>query len=185
MKIKFEPMNISGCYFSHLHILDDHRGSFQKIFHIDIFNDIIPRFKLGEAYITSSSKNVLRGMHFQLPPHDHSKVVICLRGKVTDVLLDLRPGHDFGQFASIDLTPSETNVVVVPKGVAHGFYAHCDNSDLLYLVDTVHNKASDSGIHWNGFGFEWPTKCPNISERDKKHPDIKSFKIPKEWYWFK
>ena len=142
----------------------------------------MPDFKLGEAYITSSSKNVLRGMHFQLPPHDHSKVVICLSGKVTDVLLDLRPGLNFGKFASIDLTPNKNNVVVIPKGVAHGFYAHCDNSTLLYLVETVHNQVSDSGIHWDGFGYRWPMKHPNTSQRDQMHPDIKSFQIPKEWY---
>ena len=182
MNVTFKPMNISDCYYARLEIANDNRGSFQKIFHEDVFRDIMPSFKLGEAYISSSSKNVLRGMHFQLPPHDHSKVVFILSGKVTDVLLDLRPGQNFGKFTSINLTPDGNNLVVIPKGVAHGFYAHCDNSNLLYLVETVHNQASDSGIHWDGFGYSWPTEHPNTSQRDQTHPDIKSFQIPKDWY---
>ena len=182
MNVKFKPMNVSDCFFAQLKIMNDSRGSFQKIFHKDIFSEVMPNFKLGEAYITSSSKNVLRGMHFQLPPHDHTKIVICLSGKLTDVLLDLRAGSNFGKFASIDLTADGNNVVVIPKGVAHGFYTHCNNSNLLYLVETVHNQDSDRGIHWDGFGYRWPTENPIISQRDQKHPNIKYFQIPKEWY---
>ena len=77
MNVEFKPMDISDCYYARLETINDNRGSFQKIFHEDVFGDIIPNFKLGEGYISSSSKNVLRGMHFQLPPHDHSKIVFC------------------------------------------------------------------------------------------------------------
>ncbi|WP_299586230.1 dTDP-4-dehydrorhamnose 3,5-epimerase family protein [uncultured Tateyamaria sp.] len=181
MNLQARPLGISGCFVARLPVLQDARGGFQKLFHAPAFGDLVPELSLQEAYLTTSQKNVLRGMHFQVPPHDHAKVVVCLTGAVTDVILDLRSGDGFGAVESVALAPDGDNCVILPKGVAHGFCAHADNSGLLYLVETVHAPEHDAGIAWDGFGFDWPVRDPILSDRDLGHPSLAEFVAPASW----
>lgn len=172
---------ISGCYSLSFPIFSDDRGSFYKLFHESALGAYLPGFLPREIYLTTSTQGVLRGMHFQIPPNDHSKVVICLSGRVNDVLLDLRPGIEFGKVASVELSPEGYNAILIPKGVAHGFYAHENNSSLLYLVETVHSPDNDRGVLWNSFEYDWPNDTPILSERDQNHPALNQFDPPLEW----
>lgn len=174
-------LDIPGCYSVSLSRLHDERGSFFKLFRESWVERLLTGFFPREIYLTSSSRGVLRGMHFQVPPFDHSKIIICLSGRVTDVLLDLRSGPGYGAFTSLELSTQGTNAVLIPKGVAHGFYAHEDDSSLLYLVETEYRPGSDRGVMWNSFGFEWPSNNPIISQRDTCHPDLLAFSPPLEW----
>lgn len=181
MNLGATPLTLPGCYSATLSAFEDARGSFRKLFHAQSFQTLLPGFVPAEVYLTTSAKGVLRGMHFQVPPHDHAKVVICLSGRVTDVLLDLRRGHGFGASTHVELTPQGPNTVLIPKGVAHGFYSHEDGSALLYLVETEHALESDAGVLWNSFGFDWPSQNAILSDRDTKHPTLKSFQSPAGW----
>lgn len=181
MNLKATPLALPGCFSAKLPRTDDNRGSFLKLFHSESFETFLPGFMPREIYTTTSQQGVLRGMHFQLPPDDHAKVVVCISGCVTDVLLELRPIREHGRVISIDLAPEGQNCVLIPKGVAHGFYAQTDNSTLLYLVETIHSPEKDAGILWNSFGHEWLDKDPILSDRDKTHPEWKSFQAPDEW----
>ncbi len=201
MKLDPRALGLDGCHAVHLPTFGDDRGGFQKLFHAEGFGRYLPGFLPREAYLTTSARGVLRGMHFQLPPHDHGKVVVCLGGAVTDVLLDLRPGPGYGAVASVDLTPGGENAVLIPKGIAHGFYAREDNSALLYLVETVHAPDHDAGLMWNSFGFDWPDlggpdlggpnldepdlgdpdRGPILSARDTAHPVFADFTPPASW----
>lgn len=181
MNLEPHPLALPGCSTAQLNTFDDVRGSFQKLFHASAFEASLPGFLPQEIYLTTSSKGVLRGMHFQLPPDDHRKVVICLNGKVTDVLLDIRQGDSYGRATAVDLAPDGWNVVMIPKGIAHGFYAHMDDSALLYLVETQHSPKNDKGILWNSFSYDWPDQAPILSERDAAHPPFSAFLSPREW----
>lgn len=163
--------------------MTDARGDFRKLFHAKIYDDYLPGYVPREIYLTTSNKGVVRGMHFQLPPDDHGKVVICLSGKVTDVLLDLRQGPGYGASTSVKLIPNVTNAVLIPKGIAHGFYAHEDNSAMLYLVETEYAPANDHGVLWNSFGYNWPSEEVLLSERDTEHAPLSAFKAPVEWLY--
>lgn len=181
MKLDAEPLSLDGCYAARLTAFSDERGSFHKLFHRRAFQAFLPGFSPAEVYLTTSARNVLRGMHFQLPPHDHAKVVICLSGRLTDVLLDLRPGAGFGRSTRLALSTEGPNAVLIPKGIAHGFYAHENGSALLYLVETEYASEWDAGVMWDSFGFDWPSDEPVLSERDQRHPTLAAFRPPGEW----
>lgn len=184
MRIKWSELTVTGCYSAKLQSLRDHRGSFQKLFNTQAFENILPNFVPHECYITCSEQGVLRGMHFQLPPDDHDKLVFCLGGHALDVVVDLRPGSNYGATASVDLTPGGINCVAMPAGVGHGFYALSENTQLLYLVGTDYSPESDAGILWNSIDFDWPVSNPIISDRDKSHPSLDKFMPPEKWYFY-
>lgn len=181
MKFGATELALPGCFSATLPAIKDARGDFQKLFHAKIYDDYLPGYLPREIYLTTSNKGVLRGMHFQLPPDDHGKVVICLSGRVTDVLLDLRQGPGYGASTSVELIPGGTNAVLIPKGIAHGFYAHEDDSVLLYLVGTEYAPVNDQGVLWNSFGYNWPSKDVLLSERDTKHATLSAFESPVDW----
>jgi dTDP-4-dehydrorhamnose 3,5-epimerase len=181
MNVELTPLTLEACYAGHLPIFSDERGSFQKLFHADTFQALLPGFLPRECYLTRSAKGVLRGMHFQPPPHDHGKIVICLGGAVLDGIVDLRAGDGFGLTTTVELDPEGTNCVVLPRGVGHGFYSHEDNSQLLYLVETVHAPEVDAGILWNTVGIDWPVDDPILSARDTAHPPLSKLDMPLKW----
>lgn len=173
---------LPGCYQLKLFRQGDARGAFTKTFHDGEFRrhgiDFVPR----EVVYTSSVSGVVRGMHFQLPPHANQKLVHCANGRVLDVLVDLRMGSPaFGQAASAELSAAEPTVLYIPIGVAHGFAALEPDCVLMYQMDTVYNPKADAGVRWNSFGFAWPVETPVISARDQTHPPLKDFQSPFEY----
>ncbi len=145
----------------------DNRGSFTKTFNEDLFkeNGLCINFK--ESYFSVSDKDVIRGMHFQVPPFDGHKLVYVTRGSVIDVVLDLRKdSKTFGKSISVDLSEYNHRSIYIPKGLAHGFKSLEDNTTLVYNVSEVYNRDCDYGVHYNSFGFDWGVKAPIISERD-------------------
>jgi len=120
----------------------------------------------------------VRGMHFQLPPHDHVKLVYCPVGAVLDVLVDLRKGSGMGRVASAELRGDEPSLLVIPKGVAHGFRALRDDSLMVYKTSTEHAPSHDAGIRWDSFGFDWGVALPVLSARDAAHPALADFASP-------
>jgi dTDP-4-dehydrorhamnose 3,5-epimerase len=118
-------------------------------------------------------------MHFQTPPHAHEKLVYCLKGRVLDVLLDLRVNlPSFGQYLSVVLESSRGQGILIPKGMAHGFLALSDDAIMAYKVTSVYKQSNDTGIHWNSFGFDWGVKLPIVSDRDSYLPDFTNFISP-------
>lgn len=177
-----EKTLLGGCLAFNIDPFRDSRGLFLKVFNNSFFQEKFPEFTLKEAYLTTSKKNVIRGMHFQLPPHHHSKIVICTSGSVRDVLLDLRNGDGYGDFDSVDLGfEKKFNAVYLPKGIAHGFRALSDDAELLYLVETEYSPEHDAGVLWNSFGFNWLCDNPICSKRDSSHQTFLEFSPPSEW----
>lgn len=158
----------------------DARGSFVKTFHRDELAKHGVRFELGESYYTTSHRNVIRGLHFQLPPHDHEKIVYCTAGSVQDVVVDLRRGSPaFGRHAAFTLR--EMEMLVIPRGCAHGFLALSDGATLTYLVSSVHAPAHDAGIRYDSAGIPWQLPQgaePILSARDRALPALADFDSP-------
>ena len=163
-------------------VFEDARGNFVKPFHEGQLAAHGISIQVREEFFSISAAGVLRGMHFQIPPHAHQKLVYCITGRVLDVLLDLRKNSPtFGQAASFELSAANRHIVHIPVGFAHGFLSLEDNSCLVYKTDAVHAPESDRGILWNSFGFEWPMppgKTPEISARDISHPTLAQFDNP-------
>lgn len=162
-------------------VFEDARGSFVKPFHESQLAAHGISFRVREEFFSISSAKVLRGMHFQLPPHDLQKLVYCIQGRVLDVLLDLRTASPtFGQSCRFELSAANRHVVHIPVGFAHGFLSMEDGSCLVYKTDATHAPDSDSGIRWDSFGFDWPLSGtqPEISKRDLDHPTLSEFKSP-------
>ncbi len=171
---------LPGCYLIQNNEFRDSRGSFVKTYHVGAYKEMGIHFDMQEEFFSLSKKNVLRGMHFQVPPHDHNKLVYCSAGLVLDVLLDLRVGPNYGKSLFIELSAKNNRAIIIPKGVAHGFLSLSDDSMMVYKTDTVHEPASDRGILWNSFGFAWPITEVDviISDRDKSHPGFAIFSSP-------
>lgn len=153
----------------------DFRGEFIKIYN-NYFN-LNTDFK--EQYYSISNKGVIRGMHFQLPPYDHIKLVSLIKGRAKDIILDLRKfSNTYGNFISVELSENSKDSIYIPSGFAHGFEALESGTIMLYNVSTVYNSEYDEGILWDSFGVNWNTSTPILSNRDKSFIEFKNFKSP-------
>lgn len=171
--------SIFGCYEIQPRIFEDARGRFVKVFHHDEFAKLSLETEFTEEYYSHSQRDVIRGMHFQTPPFDHVKIVYCVQGEVQDVVLDLRKGSPmYGQAVAIKLSAEKGNMVYIPRGLAHGFCATSDKATLVYKVTAVYESLNDAGVHWNSFGFNWPTSNPIVSDRDASFQPLNQFVSP-------
>ena len=152
---------------------EDHRGLFIKTYHAEFFKEhgLCSDFK--ESFFSVSHKNVLRGMHFQIPPHDHDKLVYVTQGEILDVAVDVRKDSaTFGEFYATKISFSNAKSLYIKKGFAHGFLTLSKQATVIYLTSTVHAPESDQGISWDSFGFDWKVKQPIVSVRDSGFPQI-------------
>jgi len=178
-----EPMQSSkqllpGTWLFELTRIDDLRGAFVKTCIRTVFESHGFEFEFAEEFYSLSKKDVIRGMHLQLPPHDHVKVVYCAVGTVLDVLLDLRAGPSYGLSTSVVLSADKPSLVVIPSGVAHGFRSLSEGSLMVYKTSTEYAATHDCGIRWDSFGYDWHCPLPIMSDRDKQHAGFDQFLTP-------
>jgi len=158
---------------------EDVRGKFVKVFNDDFFNQNGLNIQIAETYYSVSHHNVIRGMHFQTPPHDHVKMVYVSYGKILDVVLDIRKGSPtYNKYLSLELSGNNGYILVVPKGFAHGFKSLCDNTIVTYMQTSCYVPKNDIGIRYDSFGFDWECKNPKLSERDQNFPLLSDFDSP-------
>ena len=157
----------------------DDRGSFVKTFHREVFaaNNLPTEF--AEHYYSTSKRGVLRGLHFQLPPHDHAKLVYCVVGEIMDVAVDLRSDSPtYGQNASLMISANRANQALLVSGLAHGFYVLSETAIVVYNVTTAYAPEYDAGIRWDSAGVQWPNSRPLLSPRDAALPRLSDFRSP-------
>jgi dTDP-4-dehydrorhamnose 3,5-epimerase len=173
------PTTIPGCYELRPQILTDERGQFVKTFSADEFAQAGLDLHFAEEYYTVSRAGVLRGLHFQTPPMEYTKLVYCIAGSVIDAVVDLRIGSPtYCRAATLELSSELGNVLYVPKGLAHGFYVPKGEATLVYNVSAVYSREHDCGILWNSAGICWPTADPITSARDRNFPRLAEFRSP-------
>jgi dTDP-4-dehydrorhamnose 3,5-epimerase len=175
-----KAIQIAGCYEIQPHVFSDDRGKFIKTYHEEVFRQNQLNTVWNEEYYSISHNNVIRGMHFQLPPHDHEKLVYCVSGSVLDVVVDLRKeSPTFRQHVKVNLSAQTHNMLYIPKGCAHGFKALEDNTAMLYKVATVYNPSADCGILWDSCSIDWQLESdPIISSRDQSFTKLGDFNSP-------
>jgi len=176
---ELKSTKLADCFELQPKVFEDLRGRFIKVFHAQEFAEHGLETNFAEEYYSVSNKNVIRGMHFQLPPFDHVKLVYCIQGAVMDVVVDLRMGSPtYGQSLALELSASKANSIYIPKGMAHGFCSLCDNSIMVYKVSTVYSPAEDAGILWNSVDVVWPTTQAVLSARDQNFESLDKFVSP-------
>ncbi|DAB29789.1 MAG TPA: dTDP-4-dehydrorhamnose 3,5-epimerase [Sulfurimonas sp. UBA12504] len=177
MKIINTP--IQGLKILEPRIFEDSRGKFIKTFTNDFFIENTLDIHIKETYYSISHKDVIRGMHFQTPPNEHIKLVYVPFGKIIDVVLDIRKNSPtYGQYFSIELSSQNGKVLIIPKGLAHGFKSLEDNTNVTYMQTTCYAPNNDGGIQYDSFGFDWNCKNPKLSERDLSFQSLNEFISP-------
>jgi dTDP-4-dehydrorhamnose 3,5-epimerase len=174
-----EPTRIAGCSIVHLFHHEDARGEFVKVFAASAARAAGDDTTIAELFWSRSGRGVVRGLHFQVPPDDHTKLVTIVAGTAFDVVVDLRAGSPtYGEHVTVDLDAAEPAAVVVPVGCAHGFQATADGTVVVYATSTEHSPASDRGIRWDSAGIAWPLPASAVSERDSRFPALDEFATP-------
>jgi dTDP-4-dehydrorhamnose 3,5-epimerase len=159
----------------------DRRGLFVKTYREDLFEKRGLNTVWREQFWSTSSRGVLRGMHFQGPPADHAKLVACVHGVIWDVGVDLRRhSRTYGEHFATELSSECGKSLYLPRGVAHGFKSLSEGSVVCYAVETAHSPQLDMGVRWDSCGIEWPEtdEPPVISERDAGFRALEDIESP-------
>lgn len=168
---------IEGVYQFELKKSYDKRGAFLKVLPSPYLEEL--HFRVSEVFYSSSKKDVIRGMHFQKPPSAQARIVTVIKGRITDVLLDLRrKSKSYGTFMSIDLDEKDGKSIFIPKGVAHGFLGRDMENVVLYVTDSEYSKENEDGIRYDSFEYDWGVKNPVLSERDLGFDKFENFISP-------
>ena len=168
-----------GAYLIQLPVANDNRGVFVKSFHAPSLAEGGINFDLKESYYSFSHKNVIRGMHFQLPPHQHAKLVFCQQGAILDVIVDLRRNSPtYGQYFAQELSAQNNLAFYIPEGFAHGFKSLTDGALTYYLVSSAYSREHDTGILYSSIGMYWGIANPILSARDASFLALSDFKSP-------
>lgn len=177
--MEITELSLPGCYRLGTRVVTDGRGRFVKPFQASEFAAHGLRADFTEQYYSTSCAGVIRGMHYQRPPHEHAKLVYCASGAVRDVLLDLRKNSpSYGRYAVLELEALEGGTVYIAAGVAHGFTAMEDASLVVYNVTSEYAPEHDEGVRWDSFGYDWAVAVPVISARDRCFTPLNDFNSP-------
>ncbi|MBN2481871.1 MAG: dTDP-4-dehydrorhamnose 3,5-epimerase [Bacteroidales bacterium] len=177
MEIKKVP--VKDCLIILPKMIMDERGRFVKPYHIDELNKAGIGFEIKEEYYSISKKNVLRGMHFQVPPRATIKLITCLNGTVFDAVIDLRKDSTtYRKCFTVELSSESGNMILIPKGFAHGFLTLSEEATVLYMCSEMYSPDHDSGIRWDSANIRWPVSDPVVSEKDKSLTELKYFENP-------
>lgn len=157
----------------------DERGYFYESFNHDRFEEAIGRkVRFVQDNQSESQKNVIRGLHFQLPPSAQGKLVRCVVGEVYDVAVDIRKDSpSFGQWVGVHLSAENCKQLWIPEGFAHGFATLSESAVILYKTTDYYNPQAERTILWNDpkLAVDWHIKQPILSEKDKNAPLIEQF----------
>ena len=172
----FTETELKGAYIIEIKKLEDERGFFGRSFCRREMEERGLKAVIVQANTSYSyKKGSLRGMHFQVAPHEETKLVRCVRGTIYDVIIDLRPGSStFKNWIGVELSADNYKMLYVPEGFAHGFLTTTDNVEVFYTVTAYYAPGAEKGIRWNdeSFKIEWPFKPIVISDKDRGHPDF-------------
>ncbi len=162
----------------------DERGYFMRVWDEQLSRQHgLTTAWVQENQSLSRRKGIIRGLHFQRPPHAETKLVRVAAGAILDVFVDLRKGsHTYGQWDSLELSAENHRVVYIPRGFAHGFCTLTDEALVVYKVDAYYAPQSEGGLRWDDevLRINWPTRDPLVSDKDKRLPSFKEFVSPFE-----
>ena len=176
--MKFIPQSIPEVILIEPTVHGDDRGYFVETFRQDLFEETLGyKVNFIQDNESKSTKGVLRGLHYQLPPYTQAKLVRVIEGRVLDVVIDIRKSsHTFGQHASVELTGENKHQLFIPHGFAHGFVVLSDSATFAYKVDNYYAPEHDRGIAFDDIKLtiDWqlPLNELQLSDKDKTHPNL-------------
>ena len=168
--------NLEGVLIIEPQVFEDERGFFAETFQKERYREIGITDDFVQDNLAFSKKGVLRGLHYQKPPHAQGKLVSVLRGKVFDVAVDIRFGSPtFGKSVVVELSGENKKQLWIPKGFAHGYLTLEDNTLFFYKCTNSYAPESDAGVRWDDpdLAINWPLKSPVVSEKDQNNPFLK------------
>lgn len=172
----FTETKLPGAYLIEVQKIEDHRGFFgrawcSKEFEAHGLNPKIVQINTSQ----SKKKGTIRGMHFQAAPYGEAKFIRCTKGRIYDVIIDLRPeSPTFMQWVGNELSEDNCKMVYAPEYFAHGFVSLEDNCEVYYPVTEFYTPKAERGIRWNdpAFKIDWPIPIEIFTEKDMAHPDF-------------
>ena len=172
----FKETKLEGAFIIEPERVADERGFFARTFCSKEFE----RQKLVSQFVQcnisfNSKKGTLRGMHYQVKPHEEVKLVRCTQGAIYDVIIDLREGSPtFMHWFAAELTEENRTMLYVPEGFAHGFQTVRDNTEVFYQMSGFYHPDCSRGIRWDdpAIAIAWPIKTIIVSAKDSEYADI-------------
>ena len=176
--LAFEPCPIAGMYQVRSSVATDERGRFRKLFDADAFAAVAPAFRVVQTNLsTTKGAGTVRGMHFQHAPTAEYKLVGCLRGRVQDVVVDLRKSSaTWLRWHAVEMREDDDVQLLIPPGCAHGFQTLTECSELLYQHSAAWNPAAEGGVRHDDpvLAITWALPVTRVSERDRSFAPIDS-----------
>jgi dTDP-4-dehydrorhamnose 3,5-epimerase len=176
MNMIFHQTKLKGAFIIQIEKKEDSRGFFARSWDVKEFEQNVSNSNLVQCNISyNNKKGTIRGMHYQKNPNEEAKLIRCTKGKIYDVIIDLRPNSTaYKQWEAFELSSDNYKLVYVPEGFAHGFQTLEDNTEIFYQHSQFYSLKDEAGIRWNDpkFNITWPL---NISEISNKDNNIKDF----------
>lgn len=172
----FHKTILQGAYLIDLEPFQDQRGLFARTYCRREFKQIghhKPFVQFNHSL--TRDRGVIRGLHYQRPPHAEIKLIRCIRGAVYDVIVDIRrESPTFLQYVGVELSDRNRRTIYVPEGFAHGFQTMEDNTELIYHHTAFYAPEAEGGLRYDDpvLAIDWPLKPTFLSEKDQKHPFI-------------
>lgn len=173
MPFTFQKLDIPEVLLVEPHVTGDARGFFMETYKRSAFAAAGVDDVFVQENHSRSAHGVLRGLHYQEPPHAQSKLIRVLSGEIFDVAVDLREGSPTaGRWVGVRLSAENRRMVYVPWWCAHGFCVVSDQAEVVYMTTKEYAPGHESGFMWNdpALGIDWPVESPTLSERDGKWP---------------
>jgi len=168
--MKFFETELKGSYIIELEKLEDERGFFTRIWDKKKIQDKgLDSDLVQMSFSFTKKKGTLRGMHFQKKPFEETKLVRCTRGKIFDVIIDLRAeSNTYKKWIGMELKSDDFKMLYIPEGFAHGFQTLEDNTEVFYQVSNWFSPEHERGIRWDDkeLDIKWPIDNPIISKKD-------------------
>jgi dTDP-4-dehydrorhamnose 3,5-epimerase len=173
--MKIIETDLPGCIVIEPRVFEDERGSFFESFNADRLAEhgLQPKFVQGN--VSTSSRGVLRGLHYQWPK-PQGKYVSVVEGEVWDVAVDIRRGSPrFGQWTAVLLSAENRRHFWIPEGFAHGFVTLSERAVFTYLCTATYDAAADANIRWDDpdLAIDWPVSDPQLSPKDARAPALR------------
>jgi dTDP-4-dehydrorhamnose 3,5-epimerase len=172
----FQPAALPGAFIVEIDRREDDRGFFARTWCRREFAEMGLSTELAQCNVSyNRGRGTLRGMHWQVPPHAEAKLIRCTRGRIWDVIIDLRTDSpSYMEHFGIELSAESGRALYVPEGMAHGFQTLEDDCEVSYQMSQFYEPAAARGLRWNdpAFGIRWPLKDPILHPRDAAYPDF-------------
>jgi dTDP-4-dehydrorhamnose 3,5-epimerase len=174
--MRFAQTAVEGVRILDLEGHQDARGYFARMFCGKLYAEAGITMQVDQVNLSQNPrKGTLRGLHYQANPNGEDKVVQCVRGRLFDVAVDLRPDSpSFRCWVGVELAPDLHRALFIPRGCAHGFVTLADDTDIVYLMGQAYVPGGERGVRWNdpAFGIAWPIAPLEMSSRDADYPDF-------------